>query len=262
MGTEIIDTVQKRRQSNDEHLTDTKSTSNTSSQTVASFHDIMCNKDKSYVSRYFLSTLLLANQSNIEISIKNKSSERPSSWHDIQLKLLSSKRHTVAIEDNIGMIDKKQKDSSKNEKSNSKQNQNKTTIHQQHEDEGEPLIKLQNSKKSKSSLKRSNYCATSTCIAEKKPKEITCLTPNSRNNKLPNLIESVQVIAPPFARSPSTMDYASITASTSRQAQVLNNALFNVNNNAVRTLQPIEKVQKRSDDYDSGIFSIDEMSTS
>uniref|UniRef100_A0A1I8MDT7 Condensin-2 complex subunit H2 C-terminal domain-containing protein n=1 Tax=Musca domestica TaxID=7370 RepID=A0A1I8MDT7_MUSDO len=96
LGTEIIDTIQSTN-------CDVAKES-TSLKPEASFEDIMDNKDRSYVSRYFLSTLLLANQSNVDIMVKNKSSENPSSWSDIKLKLLSTKRHTVAIEDNIGMI--------------------------------------------------------------------------------------------------------------------------------------------------------------
>ncbi|KAI8129161.1 hypothetical protein FF38_12983 [Lucilia cuprina] len=235
LGTEIIQTVQSTKPAQDdkeETLNDIKS-----KRPVASFQDIMDNKDTSYVSRYFLSTLLLANQSNIEISIENKSSEKPSSWHDIQLKLLSTKRHTVAIEDNIGMIDNKLKVGDRNDKKdkqNTKPEQEKLT-NPIDEEEDEPLIKLQNSKKSpkktKTSLKRASDNNTTANIALKKPKEIT----HSRHNELPNLIESVQIIKSPQIKE------LNLLPSTSRQSQLLNTSTFKVNINNVRTLQPIEK---------------------
>ncbi|XP_065371224.1 uncharacterized protein Cap-H2 [Calliphora vicina] len=263
LGSEIIETVQTVTDSNEESANVSKSSSTSSNRPAASFHDIMDSKDNSYVSRYFLSTLLLANQSNIEISIDNKSSEKPSSWHDIHLKLLSTKRHTVAIEDNIGMIDNKQKASDNKAKLKTKEKPIMGKIQEVvDEEEDEPLIKLQSSKKatkkSKTSLKRNSDNAITSLIAEKKPKEITTTTPAiSRHNELPHLIEDVQIITPPAAVSDINM-----MPCTSRQAQYINTALFNVNINKIQTLQPIEKVQKRSDDHDSGIFSIDEMTTS
>ncbi|XP_050336752.1 uncharacterized protein LOC126763362 isoform X1 [Bactrocera neohumeralis] len=93
LGTEIMNELQKPEFSKD-HI---KASSIT-------FQDMMANKAESYVSRYFLSTLLLANQNNIKIDVFEKCSEKPSAWSDINLNLLNTKRHTVAIEDNIGII--------------------------------------------------------------------------------------------------------------------------------------------------------------
>lgn len=275
LGTEIIDTVQNKTLTTQEPANEFTSPSIPPSKPETSFHDIMDNKDQSYVSRYFLSTLLLANQGNIEISINNKSSEKPSSWHDIQLKLLSTKRHTVAIEDNIGMIDnKKQTTAAANkDKSSKEKNRNSTPqFPEDNEEDEEPLIKLQNStkspKRSKNSTKRSSN--NNSPIAEKKSKQITFPTTTettSRHNKLPNLIESVQIIKAPAPQTATqltnVMDIIMEKPCTSQQAQqFLTPTVFNVNIDAVKTLKPIEKVQKRSDDYDSGIFSIDDMSTS
>uniref|UniRef100_A0A1A9WGY1 Condensin-2 complex subunit H2 C-terminal domain-containing protein n=1 Tax=Glossina brevipalpis TaxID=37001 RepID=A0A1A9WGY1_9MUSC len=103
LGTEIIETIQSREA--DETFEDAESSYRSSSSLKsATFMDIMREKDKSYVSRYFLSTLLLVNQNNIELSLKNKSSEKPTHWNDLYMKLKSTKRYTVAMEDNIGMI--------------------------------------------------------------------------------------------------------------------------------------------------------------
>ncbi|XP_067643290.1 serine-rich adhesin for platelets isoform X2 [Eurosta solidaginis] len=93
LGTEIMNELQKPKNST-RQITATSIT----------FQDVMTDKDESYVSRYFLSTLLLANQNNIKINVKNKCTEKPSTWDDIKLDLLDTKRHTVAIEDNIGII--------------------------------------------------------------------------------------------------------------------------------------------------------------
>lgn len=249
LGTEIIETVQSRSNSKDQ-LALNESSSNDKPST--SFHNIMENKDHSYVSRYFLSTLLLANQNNIEISINNKSSEKPTSWKDLNLKLLSTKRHTVAIEDNIGMMDNKIKSSDSKAKSKTTPIQmpaqtTKTTkedIEYNEDDNNEdnkPLAKLQNIKKSvkKSSLKRVNDNATSTPYVKKKSSLA--------------IIQSVDII-------PAPLTPLNIIPSTSQQAR--SDELLHVNLNEVRTLQPIEKVQKRNDDLDSGFFSIDDISTS
>ncbi|XP_011188054.1 LIM domain-containing protein A isoform X2 [Zeugodacus cucurbitae] len=96
LGTEIMNELQNPAVP-ENHI---KSSSTT-------FQDVMINKDESYVSRYFLSTLLLANQNNIQIDVFEKSSEKPSAWNNIQLNLLDTKRHTVAIEDNIGIVHSK-----------------------------------------------------------------------------------------------------------------------------------------------------------
>ncbi|XP_020715289.1 uncharacterized protein LOC101453998 isoform X3 [Ceratitis capitata] len=91
LGTEIINDIQKP----------------ITFGTSITFQDVMTKKEESYVSRYFLSTLLLANQNNIKIAVKNKCTDKPSAWSDINLDLLDTKRHTVAIEDNIGIINSK-----------------------------------------------------------------------------------------------------------------------------------------------------------
>ncbi|XP_017471150.1 PREDICTED: uncharacterized protein LOC108362611 isoform X2 [Rhagoletis zephyria] len=102
LGTEIMNELQKPIIS--------RSHTQTSSIT---FQEVMINKDESYVSRYFLSTLLLANQNNIKIGINNRCTEKPSTWSDINLELLDTKRHTVALEDNIGIIHSKVRDKNK-----------------------------------------------------------------------------------------------------------------------------------------------------
>lgn len=245
LGTEIIETVQSRRNSEDQMA---------SNDSTTSFHNIMEDKDHSYVSRYFLSTLLLANQSNIEISINNKSSEKPSSWQDINLKLLSTKRHTVAIEDNIGMINNnksKANDDSKTKSkatqiksSNQKFNNNKMNVEYKDDcsEDDEPLLKLQTIGKSlkKSSLKRCNDNASSTS------------TPFMKKKSSLAIIQSVEVI-------PASLISLNTMAGTSQQAK--SQESIHVNLNAVQTLQPIEKVQKRNNDLDSGIFSIDDVSS-
>ncbi|KAL9888429.1 chromosome associated protein H2 isoform 1-T1 [Glossina fuscipes fuscipes] len=107
LGTEIIETIQSHshsRRDENETLENCDSNYRSSSCTSTTFMDIMREKDKSYVSRYFLSTLLLVNQNNIELSLKQKSSEKPTDWNDLHMKLKSTKRYTVAIEDNIGLI--------------------------------------------------------------------------------------------------------------------------------------------------------------
>ncbi|XP_053964290.1 uncharacterized protein LOC128867208 isoform X2 [Anastrepha ludens] len=96
LGTEIMNELQKPIISRS-HI----------SASSITFQDVMINKDDSYVSRYFLSTLLLANQNNLKIDVSGKCTEEPSSWSDINLELLDTKRHTVAIEDNIGMVQPK-----------------------------------------------------------------------------------------------------------------------------------------------------------
>ncbi|KAM7360901.1 chromosome associated protein H2 isoform 2-T2 [Cochliomyia hominivorax] len=233
LGTEIIDTVQSKGETSQENPFVPPN------KPIATFHDIMDNKDQSYVSRYFLSTLLLANQSNIEITINNKSSEKPSSWHDIHLKLLSTKRHTVAIEDNIGMIDNKLKSKEKPIKTNIKEKQNKKSSKEVEENEDkdndeEPLINLQSTKTlKKSTNKRNSECTSS--IAEKKPKHTTTPT-HCRPNNLPNLIESVQIIKSPQA--PTKDMLMMLMPSTSQQTQNFNNPLSNI---AIQTLQPIKK---------------------
>lgn len=85
------------------------------------FQDMMVNKDESYVSRYFLSTLLLANQNNIKIDVFEKCPEKPSAWSDIKLNLLDTKRHTVTTEDNIGIIHSKKSSKSNNINQNLKE---------------------------------------------------------------------------------------------------------------------------------------------
>ncbi|XP_037952453.1 dentin sialophosphoprotein isoform X2 [Teleopsis dalmanni] len=75
---------------------------------VCTFQDIMEGKDWSYVARYILAALLLINQRNIDI-IKDGQAvleDRVFMSHEISFKLLTTKRHEVAIEDNIGMVGK------------------------------------------------------------------------------------------------------------------------------------------------------------
>lgn len=60
-----------------------------------SMESIMDGKDKSHVSRYFLSTLLLVNQANVQLTVPSNGGEHPIDWSDIQLKLISTTRYRV-----------------------------------------------------------------------------------------------------------------------------------------------------------------------
>lgn len=260
LGTEIIETVQTKTVSTSNTLADVSNSSR------ASFESIMEDKDKSYVSRYFLSTLLLANQNNIEISIQNRSSEKPCAWHDINLKLLSTKRHTVAIEDNIGLIDSKRK--APNENQNPKKVKNKSEMHRPNEsvtdeeDEHEHSLKPQRPEGVlKTAVKRSSEYPSIPCVGKRKPKEVTLTTTESQPMTLPNLVQSVQIVQPPYAASSVDNSTCQPFPKSTYQTQPKHPSPFNINHNAIRTLQPIEKVQKMSDDLDSGIFSVDEMCT-
>ncbi|XP_014098633.2 uncharacterized protein Cap-H2 isoform X2 [Bactrocera oleae] len=110
LGTDIMNELQKP-----------EAPKNPVKASSITFQDMMVNKDESYVSRYFLSTLLLANQNNIKIDVFEKCSEKPSAWSDIKLTLLNTKRHTVAIEDNIGIIHSKKSSKSNNSSHNFKE---------------------------------------------------------------------------------------------------------------------------------------------
>lgn len=263
LGTEIIDTIQtssNNTKEEDSHLNST------------TFDDIMDQKDKSYVSRYFLSTLLLVNQSNVNILVENKSSERPSSWPDIKLKLLSTKRHTVAIEDNIGLIDDKKRKQTltPNDDDNTRKKKIKTAKTTKaikeavdvngedediNDDDDEPLVNLQTSSRS---VKRPAISEV-TNVKEKKFKGIilastsTPKAPPQATNSKEFLILSQQILPPDsrFMDMPTTSQQAKEIAATQE---------VNLNNMRVM-LQPIEKVPRQSDDYDSGIFSLGEIST-
>ncbi|XP_055387607.1 uncharacterized protein LOC129616149 [Condylostylus longicornis] len=78
------------------------------------FCSVMESKDPSFTSRYFLSMLLLANASNIKLNVKNRNITKPASPEDIEIILLSTKRHVVSVEDNIGMINNKKNSSVQN----------------------------------------------------------------------------------------------------------------------------------------------------
>uniref|UniRef100_A0A1I8NW13 Condensin-2 complex subunit H2 C-terminal domain-containing protein n=1 Tax=Stomoxys calcitrans TaxID=35570 RepID=A0A1I8NW13_STOCA len=242
LGTEIIETIQ----------------TNDTADNLATFGDIMDEKDKSYVSRYFLSTLLLANQGNVNISVKNQSSESPSSWSDIGLKLLSTKRHTVAIEDNIGMIsDKKRKQNATNEelvtKPKNAKKKKKQMVHEDvddDEDDDEPLVKLQTKSKDATPSKRPSSCSAPSHLREKKFKEVTASTPTNHNTK--ECLIFSQENLPPLTDVPTTSRQA--------QQQAALNPEVNLNNMRIM-LQPIEKMPRQGDDHDSGIFSLDEVSS-
>ncbi|XP_073843094.1 uncharacterized protein isoform X2 [Musca autumnalis] len=201
LGTEIIDTIQSTNNHTNEPYA-------ISGKPEASFDDIMDNKDRSYVSRYFLSTLLLANQSNVNIKVENKTSERPSAWSDIKLKLLSTKRHTVAIEDNIGMItSSKRKQTAAEEAEESQQLKKKKVKSKKEEDvqeslhdedDDEPLVKLKTTtptkRRSKESPSRQH---------EKKfkgltlsPAKTTTNTPQAAKHKTQEEASSVETSTP------------------------------------------------------------------
>lgn len=262
LGTEIIDTIQTSSNNTKEEGPNLNSTT---------FDDIMDQKDKSYVSRYFLSTLLLVNQSNVNIVVENKSSEHPSSWPDIKLKLLSTKRHTVAIEDNIGLIDdKKRKQTLTPTDDNTRKKKIKTAktttnaikeavdVNGEDEDinddDDEPLVNLQTT--SSRSVKRPAISEV-TNVKEKKFKGIipvSTSTPKAPPTNSKEFLILSQQILPPVSRfmdMPTTSQQAKEIAATQE---------VNLNNMRVM-LQPIEKVPRQSDDYDSGIFSLGEMST-
>lgn len=262
IGTEIIETIKSEEKTEK------------CQPVTATFSDVMDNKDKSYVSRYFLSTLLLANQSNINIKVENKSSEIPSSWSDIQLKLLSTKRHTVAIEDNIGMISNKKRKSTKAEEAIEEEDKAKKKKTKHRVDNGdnadsdssaedsEPLVNLQTIIKNtkKSPTKRPVHCKDlNDVVAAKKfaagaPLHNSPQPINNSANSNEILITS-QILLPPI-------DVSHMMPSTSKKAAITQPESYEVNLNNIRMLQPIPKLDRQGDDLDSGIFSVGEMSTS
>ncbi|CAD7092926.1 unnamed protein product [Hermetia illucens] len=89
IGTDIIDTFPK-----EDVVKETPP--------VTTLEDVMADRDPTFLSRYFLSMLQLANANNVEINVKSRDSNKPTALRDVNLKLLSRKRHSVAIEDDIG----------------------------------------------------------------------------------------------------------------------------------------------------------------
>ncbi|XP_055616088.1 uncharacterized protein LOC129762124 [Toxorhynchites rutilus septentrionalis] len=65
---------------------------------VISFAQIMGNKQQDYTARYFLSMLMLANTNNVQILARNQDSNQLSETNDIELRLLSRKRHHQEME--------------------------------------------------------------------------------------------------------------------------------------------------------------------
>lgn len=262
IGTEIIETIKSEEKT--EKI----------QPVTATFSDVMDNKDKSYVSRYFLSTLLLANQSNINIKVENKSSEIPSSWSDIKLKLLSTKRHTVAIEDNIGMISNKKRKSTKAEEAIEEEDKAKKKKTKHRVDNGdnadsdssaedsEPLVNLQTIIKNtkKSPTKRPVHCKDlNNVVAAKKFAAGSQLhnsaQPSNNSANSNEILITSQILLPPI-------DVSHMMPSTSKKAAITQPESYEVNLNNIRMLQPIPKLDRQGDDLDSGIFSVGEMSTS
>lgn len=91
IGSEIIECIQKNN-----NLTNNIE-SNENCKT--SLEAVMDDKDKSHVSRYFLSTLLLVNQSNVKLSVPSTDGEEPVAWKDINMELISIVRHKVDFAD-------------------------------------------------------------------------------------------------------------------------------------------------------------------
>ncbi|XP_053690240.1 uncharacterized protein LOC128738840 [Sabethes cyaneus] len=103
-GTEIIESFAPQTDAN-------------SSASNISFAQIMDNKQQDYTARYFLSMLMLANTNNVQIVTRNQNPNRLTTKEDIELRLLSRKRHHQEMEsmgeripcDNSGKVVKKGK---------------------------------------------------------------------------------------------------------------------------------------------------------
>ncbi|XP_062534203.1 uncharacterized protein LOC134203345 [Armigeres subalbatus] len=65
---------------------------------VINFAQVMENKPEDFTARYFLSMLMLANTNNVQIVARNQDSQRLTAKEDIELRLLSRKRHHQEME--------------------------------------------------------------------------------------------------------------------------------------------------------------------
>uniref|UniRef100_A0A1Q3FGC2 Condensin-2 complex subunit H2 C-terminal domain-containing protein n=2 Tax=Culex tarsalis TaxID=7177 RepID=A0A1Q3FGC2_CULTA len=65
---------------------------------VINFAQIMEKKQEDFTARYFLSMLMLANTNNVEIATRNQNPNRLTQKEDIELRLLSRKRHHQEME--------------------------------------------------------------------------------------------------------------------------------------------------------------------
>lgn len=65
---------------------------------VINFAQVMENKQEDFTARYFLSMLMLANTNNVEIVTRNQDPSRLTQKEDIELRLLSRKRHHQEME--------------------------------------------------------------------------------------------------------------------------------------------------------------------
>ncbi|XP_065076273.1 uncharacterized protein Cap-H2 [Ochlerotatus camptorhynchus] len=84
-GTEIIDSFGPEE--------------STATETPAiNFAQVMENKQEDFTARYFLSMLMLANTNNVQIVTKNQDPQRLTAKEDIELRLLSRKRHHQEME--------------------------------------------------------------------------------------------------------------------------------------------------------------------
>ncbi|XP_058457253.1 uncharacterized protein LOC131434513 [Malaya genurostris] len=63
-----------------------------------SFAKVMQNKQEDFTARYFLSMLMLANTNNVHVFTRNKDSNRLTEKEDIELRLLSRKRHHQEVD--------------------------------------------------------------------------------------------------------------------------------------------------------------------
>lgn len=84
-GTEIIDSFGSEE-------------STTTETPKINFAQVMENKQQDFTARYFLSMLMLANTNNVEIVAKNQDPQRLTAKEDIELRLLSRKRHHQEME--------------------------------------------------------------------------------------------------------------------------------------------------------------------
>lgn len=84
-GTEIIDSFGPEE-------------STTTETPKVNFAQVMENKQQDFTARYFLSMLMLANTNNVQIVTKNQDPQRLTAKEDIELRLLSRKRHHQEME--------------------------------------------------------------------------------------------------------------------------------------------------------------------
>lgn len=290
IGSEIIECI--HRDNNTEKI-------NTSNAQVeenckTSLEVIMNNKDKSHVSRYFLSTLLLVNQSNVKLSVPSSNGELPIAWKNIKMELISTVRHKVDFAD-INPIDISSSIlSSSSILTNMKyknSNQRTKNKHQKEKLEKRKLNCIQDHK-------QENVEKVFTLISNGFVTSDNQITQNSSVNYPPLKVQRLSTTFP-LSQSPSSNNISSLThmatnkkvqktvvlnaeTTLSRQSAVSSNFLKELPTTedlivlrktkekrtldaylALKSLKPlvaINTTERQNDDLDSGIFSNGEMS--